>query len=162
MAGLTQPLEFRRFMTSSPRPGLDPVPFLDAMLIALFVALNASAFVLAPGTTIELPSSTTMEAIDAAPTAVLTVDRNELYFFEGSKLATASLEGRLRRYIEDLGTDQDRSAALLLLKVDSTIPSSALFELMDIARRAGFARIHLAAEPRTRPPGQWENPPSVP
>ena len=162
MAGLTQPLELRRFMTSAPKAGLDPVPFLDAMLITLFIALNASAFVLAPGTKIQLPSSETMEAIDSAPTAVLTVDRNELYFFEGSKLATASLEAQLRRYIEDLGSDGARSSALLLLKVDSTLPSSSLFELMDIARRAGFARIHLAAEPRTHQTGQWEMDPSNP
>jgi biopolymer transport protein ExbD len=157
MAGLTQPLEFRKLMTSGPKPGLDPVPFLDAMLIALFIALNSSAFVLAPGTTIQLPTSGTMEALESAPTAVLTVDRNELYFFEGSKLATASVETRLKRYVEDLGSEPESAGALLLLKVDSTIPSSTLFELMDIARRAGFARIHLAAEPRDRELPAWEN-----
>lgn len=156
MAGLTQPLEFRRYMTSAPRSGFDPVPFLDAMLIALFIALNASAFVLAPGTTIQLPYSDTMEAVESVPTAVLTVDRNELYFFQGSKLARTSLEAQLTRYVEDIGPDREGSGAMLLLKLDSTITSSTLFGLMDVARRAGFSQIHLAAEPRGLKQEDWE------
>ena len=146
MARLTQPLEIRKYMRSAPRPGFDVVPFLDALLIALFVSLNASAFVLAPGTTIQLPSTQRMETIQAAPTAVLTVDRNELYFFHGKKLAKGSLESQLKRYIDTLKPSTDQGGAILLLKADADLSSKALFDLMDIARRAGFTKIHLAAE----------------
>ena len=151
MAGLTQPLEFRKYITCMPRPGLDTVPFLDAFLIALFVALNASAFVLAPGTSVQLPQSSTMESIETAPTAVLTVDRNELYFFEGQKLARLSVASQLRKYVDSLDAAGAGAAPVLLLKADSSITSATLFNLMDIARQAGFSRIHLAAEPETSP-----------
>ena len=125
MAGLTQPLEFRKHLRRPPRSGFDVIPFLDAMLIALFVALNGSAFILAPGTAIQLPGSATLQPTQALPTAVLTVDRNELYFFEGRKLATLNLENRLRDFISDLGPRERESGAILLLKADSTITSEA-------------------------------------
>ncbi|HSH08839.1 MAG TPA: biopolymer transporter ExbD [Oceanipulchritudo sp.] len=157
MAGLTQPLEFRKFIRSAPQPGFDVVPFLDAILIALFVALNASVFVLAPGTIVHLPQSDTLEAAQSAPTAVLTVDRNELYFFKGRKLAKVSLEGQLRQYIEDLGPKHQESGAVLLLKADSSITSATLFSLMDTARKAGFSQIHLAAELKPGTQVEWND-----
>ena len=146
MAGLTRPLEFRKYITTAPARGFDLVPFVDAILIALFVALNGSAFVLAPGTAVQLPSSDILESTRAAPTAVLTVDRNELYFFEGQKLARNSLESKLREYIENLGSLKQEEGAILLLKADASINSASLFNLMDTARKAGFTQVHLAAE----------------
>lgn len=157
MAGLTQPLEFRRFMVSSPKKGFDVIPFLDAFLIVLFVALNASAFVLAPGATIQLPVSKTMEAARSVPTAVLTVDRNQLYFFEGQKLAELSLQTQLRQFVESQSTLERDSGTILLIKADSSITSSTLFHLMDVARKAGFSQVHLAAEQQDRQEEIWEN-----
>lgn len=133
-------------MTSAPRQGFDVVPFLDAFLIVLFVALNTSAFVVAPGATIQLPVSATVEASPAATTAVLTVDRNQLYFFEGRKLAELSIESRLKDYVDNQKLSGPGEETVLLIKADSTITSSTLFQLMEIARNAGFNQIHLAAE----------------
>lgn len=152
MPGLTEPFEFRRLIRCGPKQGFDVVPFLDAMLIAVFVALNVSAFVLSPGTAVELPESSSMEPAQAAPTAVLTVDRNELYFFQGRKLAVVTLEDHLRQYVEALPESQD---PVLLLKADSSITSSTLFNLMDIARRVGFVEVHLAAEPVLNEAAPW-------
>ena len=143
MAGLTEPLEFKRHLRCQPKPGFDVVPFLDALFIAAFVALNASSFILSPGTSIQLPVSRTLETATVAPAAVLTVGRNELYFFEGRKLAKLTLEEHLIRYVADRG---DEKAPVLLLKADASINSSTLFNLMDIARTAGFSEVHLAAE----------------
>lgn len=152
MAGLTTPLDFKRHLRCQPVPGFDFVPFLDALMIFAFVALNASAFVLSPGTAVNLPASDTMETTKLAPTVVLTVDRNELYFFEGRKLAKATLRNHLESYIKELDADDQ---AILLLKADSSITSSVLFHLMDIARKAGFREVHLAAEPDAIGQGTW-------
>lgn len=145
MAGLTQPLAFREFMRSQPAAGFGVVAFLDALLIACFVALNASAFMLAPGTVIQLPSSRVAEPAGSGPLAVLTVDRNDLYFFEGRKLARNALSERLRAFVQ---SEHMRAGEgpVLLLKADATIPAASLFQIMDAAREAGFTRIHLAAE----------------
>jgi biopolymer transport protein ExbD len=152
MAGLTTPLDFKRHLRCQPVPGFDFVPFLDALMIFAFVALNASAFVLSPGTAVNLPASDTMETTKLAPTVVLTVDRNELYFFEGRKLAKATLRDHLESYIKESNADDQ---AILLLKADSSITSSILFHLMDIAREAGFREVHLAAEPDAIGQGTW-------
>lgn len=145
MAGLTQPLEFRKFQRSMPHSGFDAVPFFDALLIALFVAINLSSFITPPGTTIQLPVSPSVTAPPGVQAAVLTVDRNQLFFFEGLKLTKDSLQPRLQAYTERFPARE----ALLLIKADASIQASVLFELMDIARGAGFDRVHLAAEPET-------------
>jgi biopolymer transport protein ExbD len=158
MAGLTQPLEFRRFLGSAPRPGFDFVPFVDAMFLALFVALNVSAFVIAPGTTIRLPESSAVEAPRASPTAVLTVDRNQLYFFQGVKLSRLTLEEHLAAFVEKVKSrDGAGQEVTLLIKADASISTSNLFRLLDLSRRAGFAQVHLAAEPAlSDSPALWE------
>jgi biopolymer transport protein ExbD len=159
MAGLTQPLEFRRFIGREPKPGFDFVPFLDALLIALFLALNASTFVIAPGTLIRLPESTGFHDVRPAATAVLTVDRNELYFLEGAKVSSLSLESRLAGFVSQHRGDAADKEVTLLIKADASISSSGLFKLMDMARRAGFSQVHLAAEPpASRSRGAWETP----
>jgi biopolymer transport protein ExbD len=81
--------------------------------------------------------------MDTAPSAVLTVGRNELYFFEGKKLAKLTLREHLESFVD---THTGNTAPVLLLKTDASIPSSRLFNLMDVARQAGFTEIHLAAE----------------
>jgi biopolymer transport protein ExbD len=160
MAGLTQPLEFRRFLGSAPKPGFDFVPFLDAMLLSLFIALNISAFVIAPGTTIRLPESTAVEAPRDSPTAVLTLDRNQLYFFQGVKLSRLTLEEHLASFVLEVKRDKpDLEGVTLLIKADASISTSELFRLLDLSRRAGFDRIHLAAEPGSPDsPALWEEP----
>lgn len=158
MAGLTQPLEFRRFLVSAPRAGFDFVPFLDAVLIVLFVALNTSLFVIAPGTRIRLPESPAMESSPRSPTAVLTVDQNELYFFGGRKLSSLSLQAHLNSFVKEVVHDGSGPVeATLLIKADASLPSRSLFALMDMARQAGFTEIHLASEaPRTGQAGPWK------
>jgi biopolymer transport protein ExbD len=146
MPGITQPLDLRRFIRCKPTSGFDVVPFLDAILITVFVALNASAFIIAPGTTIRLPESTSVELQRGSVAAVLTVDRNELYFFDGAKLSALTLESHLANYVQEHGLGSNESPATLLIKADATISTRSLFKLMDLAGRAGFSQVHLAAE----------------
>lgn len=143
MPRLTEPLEFKRHLQCRPVPGFDVIPFLDALLIVAFIALNTSVFVFSPGTTVQLPVSQSVEATRVGPSAVLTVGKNELYFFEGRKLARLTLQEHLSRYV---ASRQGDAAPVLLLKTDASITSSTLFNLMDIARKAGFSEVHLAAE----------------
>jgi len=146
MGSLTQPFEFRNRMASPPAAGLDAVPFLDLLLIALFAGLNLSRFVLAPGAAVQLPTSGSHQILAAGPAAVLTVDRNQLYFFEGSKFTAATLEPRLREFLRSHPSAQGTAEAVLVIKADATITADTLFWLMDLAREAGFSQVHLAAE----------------
>lgn len=136
-----------RFMRSHPKDTLDVVPFVDLLLIGVFVALNFSTFILAPGIEVTLPSSPNFSTTQAAPVAVLTIDRNELYFFEGQMLTRETLRDGLQRYMEahpDLG--QGHREAGLLLKAHRELPSEVLIKTMDLANDLGFTSIHIAAE----------------
>lgn len=146
MPGITQPLELRRYISCSPKSGFDVVPFLDAILIALFVSLNVSAFIIAPGTAIRLAESSSLERQQGSVAAVLTVDRNALYFFDGQKLSTLTLESHLRDYVTEHALGSADRPATLLIKADASISTQTLFQLMDLANRAGFTDVHLAAE----------------
>jgi biopolymer transport protein ExbD len=146
MPGITQPLELRKYITCRPRSGFDVVPFLDVILIALFVSFNVSAFIIAPGTAVRLPASNSLELQSGSVAAVLTVDRNELYFFEGEKLSSLTLESHLRDYVRENKLGSEERPATLLIKADATISTQALFNLMDLAARAGFTEVHLASE----------------
>jgi biopolymer transport protein ExbD len=144
MPGITQPFNFRQHLRSRPKAGFDPVPFLDALCIALFLGLHFSYFILTPGASIELPKTRTHALVPASGTAVLTVDRNRLYFFEGAKLSEEGLRKALVAFVETESV-QGRQASLLV-KADVGLQSEVLFRLMDFATEAGFARIHLAAD----------------
>lgn len=150
MAGLTEPLQLRAFMRSAPESGFDAVPFLDALLIVILLAVNTSLFVFAPGTAVELPGTEAVGARLDGRVAVLTVGRNGLFFFDGQKVGETALEERLRLYIAsgegEEGMENGRTD-ILLIKADRAILGGELFSLMDVARAAGFERIHLAAEP---------------
>jgi biopolymer transport protein ExbD len=146
MTGLTQPLQLKRFIHCAPRSGFDVVPFLDAVLITLFVALNASSFVTAPGVLIDLPSSQVRQGVAPPATAVLTVDRNHLYFLAGAKIPPALLASRLEEFIASQGPAEAGAQATLLIKADASIASSELFQLMALAQQTGFSHVHLAAE----------------
>lgn len=153
MASLTEPLRFRNLIRSAPGETFDTVPFLDAVLIALFIALNTSAFIVAPGNAIDLPRSESAEFLPPEGVAVLTVEQNGLLFFAGEKVTPPSLQERLAAFVETRGSAQlatEGQFLTLLVKADKTIPSEQLFEILDRARKAGFARVHLAAEPVQR------------
>lgn len=160
MASLTEPFEFRKHMRSAPKAGMDGIPFLDLLLIAVFASLNFSSFIMAPGTRIDLPQSKSANLAPSPVTAVLTVDRNGLFFFEGAKLSESSLLRQFRSYIGKKRSNSLNSEPTLLIKIDSSIPAKDLFSLMDQARDAGFARVHLAAE--FPPQNQSNLPPGSP
>lgn len=160
MAGLTQPLELRRFIRITPRSGFDCLPFLDVLVVAGFVFLNVSAFVILPGVSVELPRGQTFSSMEGSFTGVLTIDRNEAFFFDGKKVSASGLEEQLRAFVE-----QSRSAAgaappiTLLLKADASVSASFLMHLMELAQSAGFSKVHLATEVSpSAGPNEWNLP----
>lgn len=143
---LTRPFDFRSYITCAPKPGFDPVPVLDLLLLTFFLALLSSRFVFAPGTTIDLARYHAHGQGGWVSPAVLTVDRHNMAFFEGLKIPMSGLEATLHRYAEE--HPQTRH---LLLKADAGLDLQQLFDLMDVARSAGFDQVLVAAEEAHEP-----------
>lgn len=150
---ISQPLGFRQYLQSRPAQSLDIVPFFDVLLIAFFIALNSSRFVTSPGVTIDLVQLESAVHQVQTPTAVLTVDRNELYFFNGLKISSDALNKTLVTFADEAGHED----SILLIKADSAINTESLFELFEVAKEAGFIRVQLAAEVVPEQLEKWEN-----
>jgi len=144
---ITRPLNLRALLTCAPIKGFDFVPVLDLLLIALFLGLSSSRFVFAPGASVALPEMRNSSLGGLTPTAVLTVGRNDLVFFGGRKIPFAALEETLRRYMDQRADSAE--PPVLLIKADASIDISGLARLFDLASRAGFVHVQLAAVPAT-------------
>jgi hypothetical protein len=72
VTSLTAPLNLRQFL-KTPDTRIDPVPFLDLLLIGLFFGLFNSQFILPPGLTIDLPRSNASAVTGTPVTAVITL-----------------------------------------------------------------------------------------
>lgn len=137
---------WKQYLKSSPQKGVDALPFFDVLLISCFIAINFSQFILTPGVQVELPTSMEFAGSKVAPSAVLTIDRNELYFFQGKMLTADSLAEGLSRYTQELSNTDKGFTGTLLIKAHRQLSTEVLLHAMDKAREAGFSSIHIAAE----------------
>lgn len=138
---ITQPLNLRGYLRSAPQSGWDVIAVLDLALIAALLFLNHSRFVFAPGAEVDLVRTRSETAGTLAGTAVLTVERNGLLFFDGRKVTAATLQEALLEF-----TAGHTGEAVLLLKLDRSLSLEELFALFEIARISGFDRVQIAAE----------------
>lgn len=131
--------------------GFEIVPFVDFCLILVFFTWLGSPFVVAPGLTVNLPAMENPTA-DAVPTSrVLTVgevEGRELIIYDNR---VQTLE-TLAQSFADHPAQGPGEVLLLRLKRDVSI--QLLVRINELAARAGFAAVQIAAEPeRTTAPG---------
>lgn len=139
--GYTRPLDLRQYITCAPKPGFDPVPWIDLCVLALVLGLSSSRLVFVPGTLVDLPRYDASGQGAFASPAVLTVDLHDVAYFEGLKIPVAGLERALLSYKEQRPAQQ-----VLLIKADARIPLQQLLRIMELARTAGYAQVQLATE----------------
>ena len=142
MASLVDPIQLRSYLKSQPKVGLNAAPFIDILVIGFVLLLNGSHYMAAPGVGVELVR-TGMEAPGSAmPAAVLTIDRNDLIFFQGLKIPESQIASTLAAFLARENVEDP----VLLVKADVGMNMSQLFSIFEIAREAGFTEVHLAAE----------------
>ncbi len=154
---ITRPFDFAA-QIKHPRSGIDLVPFFDVCVILLFFGMFGSRFVLAPGVAVDLrPPATAGVPRDALPTSrVLTVseiDGRAMLMFEGRILDVAKLE---RFLAERAGQYQGE---VLLVRMDRDVSMVLFVRVLEVAKRAGFDQILLAAEPESAADVHGKNPP---
>ncbi len=146
-SSIVRPLDLQRHLA---RAGdhVDVVPFLDLLLIGLFFVLAGSRFIFAPGLAIDLPHSGSGPMSGLPPTAVLTVQESELILFEGQIVPINALAERLRRFV----SGHVVADPVLLVQADRNVDIQEILTICELARRAGFVSVQLAAQ-EARPPG---------
>ena len=135
---ITQPLELDKHLRPPPR-SFDVFFYVNVGVLALFLTLFASKFVLAPGVTITLP---VMEGAvtNAQPTGwVVDLQRDNLILFEGGRYSMDGFQQRLAEVVKAKGPGR------LLLRVDKQTSAQALVTFTATATAAG-CDVQIAAE----------------
>ncbi len=142
---ITSPLDLKRQLPE-PDNRINLVPYLDLCVIGLFFALYSSRFIFAPGVTIDL-SEVDVSARTGLPTpAVLTIRQNDILLFEGEIFRIESLNEKLAAFV----LKERTGAATLLIKADKSVAMQQILHISDLARQAGFSKVHLATDERRK------------
>jgi len=143
---ITRPLDLSSRLRPPPR-SFDFIFYVNAGLIALMFALFGSRFVLSPGLGVDFKVPANDAAlISAVPTdVVIAVKGADLAFVEGAKVNSDGL--RLWLVERAKGHEELR----LLIQADASLSTKDLTDICEMARKAGFAAVQIAAEPSAVP-----------
>jgi biopolymer transport protein ExbD len=135
---ITQPFEFEKHLRPPPR-SFDVFFYVNVGVLALFLTLFTSKFVLAPGPRFELP--VVPNPLETAQVADLVVNlqRDNLILFEGGRYSMDGFKQRLGEVVAAKG------ATRLLLRVDKQTSAQALVTFTSVATAAG-CDVQIAAE----------------
>ena len=117
------------------------VILFDIFLICLIFFLVGSRFILAPGTSIDLPSSKEIMIEGSTSSEVLSIRENEKVIYKNRWLDISEFEKLLKK--EPLSIDQ---RAILLIKGDSETSLKNLLRIIEIAKKGGFIKVHIAKQ----------------
>lgn len=138
-ASFTRPFGFSERL-KRPRSGLDMIPVLDLLVIALLISLLFTRFVALPGVRVDLPVTDLRMPQSGPGVAVMTVGHNGMLFFNGSVYDGASVERAFHRYVAEAGEGEKA----LLLKVQSSMDVQSFMDLCEAAQEAGFAQVQIS------------------
>lgn len=135
------------------------VPLASVLLVAFLLFSTTSKYIYAPGMTVDLhqddapvttetqfPSAGTELPVFAgrlegkSVAALLTVRNNNMFIFDGR------IYKDLTDALPPVSPEQAGTRGILLVKADKSNNIQALFDLMKIARDAGFSSVQLAGE----------------
>ena len=132
-----------------PKNGLDIVPVLDLLVIALLLSLLFTRFVVLPGVQVELPSTDMRMQHGRSQVAVMTIGSNGMLFFNGSVYDETSIRGAFSGFVEK---SDDQEEIALLVKVQSGMNIQSFLALCQAAQDAGFHQVQISgrkSEPLT-------------
>ncbi len=138
-----------------PKNGLDLVPVLDLLVIALLLSLLFTRFVVLPGVQVELPSTDMRMQHSLSEVAVMTIGSNGMLFFNGSVYDENSIRGAFSGFVEK---SDDRKLALLV-KVQSTMNIQSFLALCQAARDGGFHQVQISGRKSEQLTDQLIGPP---
>lgn len=125
-----------------PVSGLDPLPLLDLLAIALLFSLLFSRMVMTPGVRLELPETELRMPQSSATVTVLTVQSEGMLLFDGGVYKVDTIEAAFKECV----AQNEAESIVLLLKAGERLPMASLLSISAKAQDAGFSQIHLAAK----------------
>lgn len=123
---------------------LEVAPWVDVVMLFILMLITATATLKKPGLMVDLPvaAATSGARYDAH---VLTVPREDVFFFADQRVGRMVLEDRLREVAAR------EPGAELIIEADRTIAHGVVTELYNLAAAAGWSRIVLATRAGSSP-----------
>jgi len=130
-------VHFRRRL--SPNANVDLIPMIDVVFQLVVFFMVSSTFVMTPGIAIDLPESTSSEAVVLNRLVVTVASADEIYL-NREQVALNELDQRLRDMGEGLEADDPMSA---VIEGDGAVPYETLVAVLDVLRRNGYRGVAL-------------------
>jgi biopolymer transport protein ExbD len=129
----------RRSYRARISPTLDLTPMVDVVfLLIIFFMVSTTFITLETGLPVDLPQATTAEGQpEGLPT--VTIDAQRRIYLAGAEVAEEELEGLLRSVLADAEVET------VVLRADQSVPHGLTVRVMDAIKRAGAARVAIAA-----------------
>ena len=137
----SEPFGFSRHLKKS-SGALDFIPFIDLIVVGLFVSLMFTRFVVLPGVKVDLPATDMRMRHSGATMAVLTIGANQMLFFDNGVYEAATIGRSFADFVEK----NDRGALVLLIKVQSSMDVQAFLQLVELAQGAGFSEVQIVGQ----------------
>lgn len=122
-----------------PRVMLDLTPLIDVVFQLVVFFMISSVFNVSPGIELELPDSSTSEAVEVTQLVVTVSGADEVYL--NRELVALGALGEWR----DGGRLEGESA--LLVEADAAVPYETIVRVLDEVRRGGVRAVNLITAP---------------
>lgn len=116
---------------------------LNILLIALGFILLGSRFIVAPGVTINIPELSTPAVPGIVVVDVMTLTPNNMILLEGRIYSMDNIS----KALEIRKINKVDGEAILLMKLDKETHMEMFLKICEIAQRAGYSQIQIAALP---------------
>lgn len=126
-----------------PKVNLDLTPLIDVVFQLVIFFMISSVFNTAPGIELELPNSSTSEAVEVTEIRLTVASAEEVYI-NRDLVALSSLGETLRDW-KDQGRITDDTA--LLVEGGRQVPYETIVTVLDEVRRGGVGAVNLITAP---------------
>lgn len=129
----------RRSYRARISPTLDLTPMVDVVfLLIIFFMVSTTFITLETGLPVDLPQASSAEGQpEGLPT--VTIDAGQRIYLAGAEVTEEELVGLLRSVLTESEADT------VVLRADQSVPHGLTVRIMDAIKRAGAARVAIAA-----------------
>jgi len=131
-----------------PRVRLDLTPLIDVVFQLVIFFMISSVFNTAPGIELDLPDSTTSEAVEVTEVRITVAGSEEIYL--NRELVALPNLGKTLREWSNQGRLTDDTA--VLVEGGKAVPYETIITVLDEVRRGGVTAISLITAPITEVP----------
>ena len=135
-----------RFKTAGRKSiGMDITPLVDTVFnLLIFFALSLN-FVTSPGIQVKLPKSSAEQFPTKRTEIIVAITRDGTVFADQKPINLAKLYDKLNSLPQG-----SKDKGLVIIQADEKTAHGRVVEVMDVVKRAGWARLAIATRPEER------------